>query len=218
MLSRYSPPISPPWTKAAFSFGVGSIMPRLRWQRSWQAMEQRWRSRCLGCPSARRDRTSRSRGPRGGRRRRACRELVADDLGVAALRPDADPRRLRQLVTQSERLGDGARHRQIGQPLLPPLHRLLPGIAGVLEANPFAMAGEAAGVLDTQAGRAAGLIVAMVGDSGDGQPLGADLARQDGAGALRCATDPASAAGTRSRRSDRAGSRHERSSGSRGRP
>jgi hypothetical protein len=40
-------------------------------------------------------------------------------------------------------------------------------------------------VLDAQAGRAAGLIVVMVGDSGDGQPFSADLARQNGAGARR---------------------------------
>ena len=103
--------------------------------------------------------------PRASRRQTAQRpgvhgsNLVADDLGEAAARPDRD----RGRVAAARRAARAPR-RQCAAPAAglraaPPGDRLLPGVAGVLEADPLAVADEPAVVVDAQRRRLAGLLV-----------------------------------------------------------
>ena len=60
-----------------------------------------------------------------------------------------------------------------GRALAPPGDRLLPGVAGVLEADPLAVAGEPALVVDLQRRPAAGLLVGAVADAIDARATAA---------------------------------------------
>ena len=139
-LSRYSPAMPPPWAMAARSFRVGSIMPRLRWQRSWQSLSRTGGSFGRG-RDCRAKRASNQPKPRGlatadGAEASDGSNLVADDLGVTAARAHARSPRVAAACLVAERLARRWQAPAAGLRAAPPGGRLLAGRSRCARSRP----------------------------------------------------------------------------------
>src|SRR6516162_2838164 len=120
-------------------------------------------ARSAGC---RRASAGRARRTIGSRTVRSGQPRI-DDFRVAAVRSYQDVCRFAQGRDIAQGLLHGIRDRDVGPAPTPPCHGLLPGVAAVLETNPFAVPGESGAVVDPKRWRFAWLVVVAIAEAVD---------------------------------------------------